>query len=147
MLTAKNMKIVASDGEAFVRLFGDILGGMPGHVREYSWWVLELYGEGDVAHAIGRTMSDAITVIDRDGSLPVSWTELVALAQTMTQVFDLVVVGADQASIRWSPVKDMDFGELCGRCDVVIEAFDSSEWRLCGRDEMAVKSAAMLKTV
>lgn len=147
VLMNRNVRIIARDGEAFVRLWSDILGLLPRRAAGYSWWILELYGEGDVSPAVRRTMKDVTETIDHDGALAVSWTELNELAHAMTQVFDLVVVGIDSEHSQWHPVKELNFDELCIQCDVVIQAFDSSEWRMCGRDEVAVDSIAALTSM
>jgi len=139
---AKRITVVPTAGNAFVDLFRTIVGSLPEEVaQEYAWYVVRLYGEGDMPRAVGRTMSDVLETIDQRGALPLSWPELEMMSRTMWQIFDLVVVGVAGGSAKVSP-EDNGFDALVNAYGIVIEAFDSSEWRIGGRDERLIASVA-----
>lgn len=136
--------LTTSGGEAFVNTFHQILCALPLYTAQLDWRILELYGEGDVRLALGRSMDETLGQIESEGGLRVSWNELLALSKVLSQLFDLTVVGIDDEPGS-PPPRAKPFEYLCSQYAIVIEAFDSFDWRIGGTDEtVARKLAAML---
>ena len=100
-----------------------------------AWAILDLYATGDLGD--DRSMLDLERQIaESPTGLRLSWDELGALASAFTQVIDGVFVGCrDAASIP--PLHSK--AELYARCEIVLEAVDSTLWAVYARDDRVLR--------
>lgn len=100
-----------------------------------TWALLDLYATGDLGD--DRSMLDLERQIAASPTgLLLSWDELRALASAFTQVIDGVFVGCrDVASIPPLHPK----AELYARCEIVLEAVDSTLWTVYARDDRVLQ--------
>ena len=69
-----------------------------------------------------------------DGLL-VTWNELCELSEKLKEVINVVIIGYKN---RRDIQKHHNERELLSSCDIVIEAFDSSYWRVYAKDQAVI---------
>ena len=99
--------------------------------EQLSWRILELEASGDLSR-LGRTVQSLeIEVRNSKNGLPITWSDLVILARTLSQVINTKITGyrGELADSQSSGVQD-----LYNTCEIILEAIDSSLWRIYVRD-------------
>lgn len=103
--------------------------------RPLSWAILDLEATGDLGG--GKDMLDLEQEIEQSPTgLLMSWDELVSLARAFFQVINTVIVGCkDAASVpKLHPEEN-----LYASSEIVLEAIDSSLWRVYARDDKVLR--------
>ncbi len=138
-MLSTTVTLIDVSGDVFFRRFSEIINAFPLNVSAYTWYLVSLNGEGDVHAVTGLTMADLVARLERDGGLRLSFDDVRSLTKVLTQVFDLrlIAVAAEQRR----PIDDA-FETLTKKYPIVVEAFDSSEWRIGGTDAEAVAAVA-----
>lgn len=103
--------------------------------NDLVWSVLEFNGMGDAP--CNFFMDDfAELVRKKPGGLMMSWDELKKLSSGFSQTIDCVIVGAKTAQdILDAHKAEDDFSS----CEVVLNAFDSTEWFVWSRDPSLIR--------
>lgn len=109
--------------------FGDLLGAIRG-ADELSWSVMEFWG-------VARDDETDLVGLEREAAesptgLTLSATELRGFAAQLLQLIDGIVVG-----YREGPPTRLD-SDLRTSSEVVIEAIDSTLWRVYARDQAVI---------
>jgi hypothetical protein len=100
-----------------------------------TWAILDLYATGDLGD--DRSMLDLERqVAESPTGLLLSWDELGVLASAFTQVIDGVFVGCRNAA-SIPPLHPK--AELYARCEIVLEAVDSTLWAVYARDDRVLQ--------
>ncbi len=109
----------------------DLLALVAPEGRQLVWAILELEGEGVLPDDRYRQEIEASPT----GAV-VNWDELVAIAHALKQVIWGVFVGCTDASAVPSLHPDAD---LYNPSEIVIEAIDSTYWRVYARDDRVLQ--------
>ncbi|MDP9371533.1 MAG: hypothetical protein M3Q65_03565 [Chloroflexota bacterium] len=99
--------------------------------RQLVWAILELEGEGVLPNDRYRQETE-----DSPTGAVVSWDELIAIARAVKQVLWGVFVGCTAASVIPRLHPDTD---LYSQSEIVIEAIDSTYWRVYARDDRVLQ--------
>jgi hypothetical protein len=113
----------------------DILDLLAPEGCQLTWAILDLEATGDPEK--GKNMLDLEQEIERSSTgLLISWDALISLARSLFQVINAVIVGCkDVASIP-----KLQPGEpLYVSTELVLEAIDSSLWRVYARDDKVLR--------
>lgn len=94
------------------------------HNDDFSWRVLEFRGIGKAPFQISMSDFEDLILSKVEG-VELTWLELKDFANSLEQTFECLIIGFDQ---NHTP-------ELCNFedltwCDVIIEALDSTCWRI-----------------
>lgn len=115
------------------RLIGlrDVLSMVP--VGEFNWYVLTFDGMGKAPDNLSMEEFEA-KIADSSDGYSVSWEGLLKFSDGLEQTFDCVIVGVGRnVVIDRRRVLNGDYTS----CEVVIDAFDSSEWKICSQQPIA----------
>jgi hypothetical protein len=103
-----------------------ILSQFPPHSDNLHWAFLSLEALGNLGDNKSLPEFES-QIADSPEGLLVTWDELCELSEKFEQVIDAVIVGCEsRGDIR----RYQNDNELYSSYDVVIEAFDSSYWRV-----------------
>jgi len=126
-----------SVGGSLVPDLTDILAAIAEHGRHLSWAILDL--EGTVGN-LGPDLSVSqfeTQVADSPCGYRLGWQELTAFAGKLHDLsMGLFAASQDPTVLR----RYKTMVELVDACDLVIELFDSSYWRVFARDERVLQS-------
>jgi hypothetical protein len=115
------------DGRNVVQL-ADVLSSIK--TNDLVWSVQYLDSVGEPPEGIYLAELEEKAKADPEGVI-ISFTELEALAQSLHQTIDcLVVAAASKDKISGNKTEK----ESYTNCEIVIEAFDSTEWALWSKD-------------
>ncbi|NIF19982.1 hypothetical protein [Pantoea sp. Cy-639] len=107
---------------------GDVLEFMPDN--SWSWYILDFYGMG--CPPPGYTMeSFEESIRSSDIGIAMTWSELVFFAHSLDQIIDLQIIAAKAETLTCR--KEVEDKSSCN-VEIVIEAFDSTEWSIWIRD-------------
>lgn len=129
------------DNAVFLDLI-DILPALPPKSHGLSWAIFDLrmnYDEDDP----GR-FDDISTRSELDSGFQMTWDELWAFAKLGEQVIEGQFVGyhPDRESPNVpdrNPPEDTKFNEICAAYEIVLEAMDSSLWKICSKDTAMIE--------
>lgn len=99
------------------------------------WAILDLEATGDLGD--GKNMLDLEQEVEQSPTgLLMSWDELVSLACAFFQVINTVIVGCKDATAvpKLHPEENLYTSN-----DIVLEAIDSSLWRVYARDDKVLR--------
>ena len=108
-----------------------LLGLLAPWGQRLTWAILDLEATGHLSD--GTNMLDLERqVAEAPTGIVLGWDALVALADDFSQVINAVIVGCkDAGSVpRLAPE-----GDLAASAEIVVEAIDSSLWRVTAHDE------------
>lgn len=72
-----------------------------------------------------------------EAGLQISWGELKELAAAIVDIQDLTLAGCLPPK---TPIRSSAFQSLCTSCNLVVECFDSSFWRICSDDPECIRA-------
>lgn len=113
-----------------------ILNAVASLGQNLGWYILHLQATGDLGEerSLGKLMD---RINQAQEAYQIDWSELVVLANHLDQVIDGVFVGCkDQKPFK----KSCEDDELEERCELVIDAFDSSYWRVYAKNSEIIKN-------
>lgn len=121
------------DEQGFLSVeLSDVLEILEPHARELIWAVLDLEARSHPNKFKGDLADVEKTIKESPKGLVLTWPELISFAETLIEVLETVIVGCqDRNSIPKLVARD----ELFDQCEIGIEAFDSSVWRIHAKDE------------
>jgi len=107
----------------------DFLSKLPDD--DWVWSVLEFYGVGTAPNGLPMADFEALTRSEPKGFI-MNWSELKNFAGSLDQTYDCLIVAARSVQ---DISNDKSSKENFSNCEVVIEAFDSTEWSVWARDK------------
>lgn len=110
----------------------DILSALEPEGQNLRWSVLDLEATGDVSR-LGTTMLDLEQQVkNAPNGLILEWKDLKQLAGEIDQIINGTVAGCQDPDV----LNHLNVqGSLRSTCDIVIEAIDSSLWRVYSSDD------------
>lgn len=104
----------------------------------YYWSILFFDGMGHLKNgkAIPTFAKEALH--SKKGIL-ISWNELNVLADSLEQIFDILIIGCKDFK---NIIRYKDDREMYETCDIVINMFDSSYWEVFSKDEDLIQRLA-----
>lgn len=110
--------------------------------NRHVWSVLYFEGTGIMPNDLSVDEFEDL-VRSKPNGLMVTWTELRYFARSLTQTYDCLIVAAK--SIQDISGDKSSSKESFGNCEVVVEAFDSSEWSVWVRDSQVMSKFVSFK--
>ncbi len=108
-----------------------ILDSLEPEGHHLSWTILDLEATGDLGD--GKNMLDLEQEIQQSPQgLHLSWDQLISFSRCFFQVINAVIVGGKDSTTV--PILQPG-GDLYQGSEIVVEAIDSSLWRIYARDE------------
>jgi len=120
----------SQNGALTVSLSG-ILSQLPPHSDNLHWAILSLEAIGNPSGNKSLPEFESQIANSPQGLL-VTWNELCELSEKFEEVIDVVIVGCES---RGDIQRRQNDNELYSSCDVAIEAFDSSYWRVYSKHQ------------
>lgn len=116
----------------------EVLAAIP--ENDLVWSILEFNGMGAIPDSLSMDEFEEL-VRRKPGGLIMSWSELKKLASGIYQTIDCIIVGAKTERDILNAHKA---GDDFSSCEVLLNAFDSTEWSVWARDSEVME---MLATV
>jgi hypothetical protein len=114
----------------------DILSVMPPEFRHRDWQVYELRATGNLGNS--RSLPDLESRVETSAQgIVFSWNELWELSDKLDQVIDAIVILPRKVPLVF---KAKDIQKIRDESDVMIEAVDSTFWRVFSRDEKVLNA-------
>jgi hypothetical protein len=98
--------------------------------NEWVWSVMDFDGVGVPPNNLHMNDFENLARLNPEGFV-MTWHDLRSFAGTLVQTYDCLVVGAKSIKDISGDKSEKD---TFSRCEVVIEAFDSTEWAVWARD-------------
>lgn len=114
----------------------DFLSAIP--ENNWVWAVLDFYGIGNAPNDLSMEDFEKL-VRSKPNGVIMTWYELNNFASSLDQTYDCLIVAAKSPQ---NISKDRSAKENFSNCEVVIEAFDSTEWSVWTRDSEWMKRLA-----
>jgi hypothetical protein len=113
-----------------------VLGLLTREGPSLSWSILDLYAVGDLGEGFGMLdLEEKIQASPEGVALP--WEIIFDLSHKFRDIYDLVLVGYHDPYVpKLGP--DNPMSHLYENCEIVIERFDSTYWRIFARDDDVV---------
>ncbi|MBS8274898.1 hypothetical protein DYI21_15005 [Thalassospira tepidiphila] len=109
----------------------DVLSIAP--VGKFNWCVLSFYGIGKAPDKLSMEEFEAKIAKSSNG-YSFTWEALLKFSEGLEQTFDCLIVGVGRnVAIDRKRVLNGDYTS----CEVVIDAFDSSEWKIYSQQPIA----------
>ncbi|WP_311567541.1 hypothetical protein [Photobacterium arenosum] len=106
--------------------------------NDLVWSVIDFNGMGEAPDNL--SMDDFEELIrSKPGGLMMSWSELKKLSNGFSQTIDCIIVGAETDRDILNAHKA---GDDFSSCEVILNAFDSTEWSVWARDSELMKRLA-----
>ncbi|STR45883.1 hypothetical protein [Iodobacter fluviatilis] len=116
----------------------ELLTVIPDNV--YVWSVIDFYGIGEAPEEFSMEEFEKQTMIRHRGFI-MNWLELKMFAENLIQTVDCLIVGANyEDNISSIKLMKNDYSS----CEIVIQAFDSSEWAVWAHDSTLASKLAMV---
>jgi hypothetical protein len=114
-----------------------ILYALGNDARKLDWAILYLWATGNLGDR--KSLPDFERVIaDSKTGFHLNWDDLCELSKRLIQVIDGVFVGCKDGS----KIDRQDESVLADVCDIVIEANDSTVWRIHAKDHQLIQTLA-----
>jgi hypothetical protein len=114
----------------------DLLDLLKREGHQLTWSILELEATGD-PNRLPRDMLDLEQEVEQSpNGVIMSWEELVILATAFCEVLNAVIVGCKDATLIPHLQPNAD---LYTPCEIVLEAIDSTLWRVYARDDQIIQ--------
>ena len=111
----------------------DLLSRIP--ENRWVWAILDFYGIGEAPNDLSMEDFETAVQTEPDGFI-MTWQELKEFSSRLNQTYDCLIVAS--SSLGDLPSDRSAKENFCG-CDVVIEAFDRTEWSISIRDPVLLK--------
>ncbi|NJO16603.1 MAG: hypothetical protein HC877_12930 [Thioploca sp.] len=102
----------------------------------WIWTVLDFYGIGNAPNDLSMEEFEVLVRSKSKGFI-MKWSELRTFSNSLIQTFDCLIVAAKS-------VQDISTNKLAkenfSNCEIVIEAFDRTEWLVWARDPNVMAS-------
>ena len=122
-----------SDARGFLTVeLRDFLRVVEPEGRHLIWSILDLEARSDPDKFKANLLEIEQQVSQSPQGLILSWEELVEFADALIEVLDTVIVGCKDKKLIPRLVPG---DEIFSTCEIGIEAFDSSLWRVYARDD------------
>lgn len=110
----------------------------------FYWSILFFDGMGHLKN--GKSIAGfAKEALQSERGILTSWEELNSLADSLEQIFDILIIGCKDVN---NIARYQDDKEMYETCDIVINMFDSSFWEVFSKDESLIhRLAAKFKDV
>jgi hypothetical protein len=96
------------------------------------WTLFDLEATGDLGH--GNNILDLEQEVrESPGGLSLNWNDLVSLARRLSQVINAILAGS------MVPIPAAAVNDLYAQSQIVIEAIDSSLWRVYARSDALIE--------
>ena len=89
------------------------------------WYLCDLEATGDLSSLGTNMLAMESRISGSDHALSLSWADLVALADRLDQVINILLAACVKA-----PARATSFEDLFRKCDCVVEAVDTDYWRI-----------------
>lgn len=102
--------------------------------NNWVWVILDFYGAGNAP--CGLTMEEFETLVrTKSGGVIMTWLELNDFAKTLGQTYDCLIVATKSTQ---NISEDRSVKENFSSCEIVIEAFDSTDWSFGCVDDLLI---------
>lgn len=106
------------------------------HENNWVWSVLDFYGIGNAPNS--QPMEDFEDLVrSRPKGVIMTWHDMKDFANSLTQTYDCLIVAAK--SLQLIP-SDKLAKENFSDCELIIEAFDRTEWSVWARDKALMQN-------
>jgi hypothetical protein len=106
--------------------------------NEWIWSIIEFYGIGEAPDDLSMDEFDEL-VRAKDSGFIMPWLKLKKFASSLDQTIDCLIVGAkSEKDILSAKLTRDDFTS----CEIVLRAFDSTEWSVWARDVALMRKLA-----
>lgn len=124
----KNLIFPSSRSNGSLIQLTDFLQTIP--ENNFIWAILDFYGIGNAPN--GLLMEDFETLVrSKSQGFIMNWAELQEFAGSLEQTYDCLIVAAKSLDFISSEKSEK---ENFKNCEIVIEAFDSTEWLIWARN-------------
>jgi hypothetical protein len=119
----------------------DILSAIP--ENDWIWAILDFYGVGAVPNKLPiEDFENRVRSAPQGILMP--WSELKKFANSLHQTYDCLIIAAKSSQDISS---DKSVKENFSKCEVVVEAFDCTEWSVWARDKDLMRQLTKLRTL
>jgi hypothetical protein len=132
----KALKFPAFRNNGMAVQLAEVLAVIP--ENDLVWSILEFNGMGEAPDNLSMDEFEEL-VRRKTGGLMMSWGELKKLSDGFYQTIDCIVVGAKTEQDILNAHK---MGDDFSSCEVVLSAFDSTEWSVWAHDPELMKRLA-----
>lgn len=113
----------------------DLLTFLQDKVENLVWSILDLEAIGDPEKLKTDLLEIERQAQESPHGLILRWEDLVALAEALVDVWNILIAAVPEPL----SIPRLEYGtEEFGHCEIAIECFDSSFWRVYARDDATI---------